>query len=230
MTMVNPTPLLLLFSALVSGTAGCTGVASEGQPAPRSRILAPSTSAEGRQVTVVNVQAPWYAFDFILPGQFKKVIPVYEQVAGLRFKAFSILDKEEKSFGGIYLWDSEQRARDWYTPTWFADIEQKRGHKPTVDYYSVVKDVTFVAPDFDYRQRESDCVTVFVHAINPVLVQQCLTPQAGLLRTYLVRETGEQEGALLLFANADNATAFLERQKVGTYDWFRTPVLLNNAR
>jgi len=230
MTTVNPTPLLLLFSALIAGLTGCTGAASEGQPATQGQILAPSNSVEGFEVTVVKVKAPWYAFDFILPSQFKKVIPVYEQVAGLRFKAFSILDKDEKTFGGIYLWDSEQRAREWYTPTWFADIEQKRGHKPTVDHYSVVKDVTFVDPNFDYQQRESDCVTVFVHAINPALGQQCLTQQPGLLRTYLVRETGEQEGALLLFANTDNATAFLERQKVDTYDWFKTPVLLNNVR
>ena len=208
-----------------SNTPGGSQRAEQGQTASS---IAPVT--DRGEVTIVTVKAPWYAFDFLLSGQFRKAIPVYQRVAGLQFKAFSSITTEDgKFFGGIYRWDSEKQARNWYTPTWFANVERKRGHKPTVDYYPVVTDTAFVAPTFDYS-KESDGVTVFVHAISPALSQQCLTQQPGLLRTYLVRQKDDKEGAMLLFAAAEMATAFLRNQQVSHYDWFRTPVLLSNGR
>jgi hypothetical protein len=180
---------------------------------------------------IVDVPAPWYAFDFVLPGQFKKVLPTYQRLNGLRFKAFSIHPTQtQKLFGGIYLWDSEAQARRWFTPAWVAEVARKRGHQPSVRYYPLVSDQHFVTPEFDYRAGESESVTVFVHGLSPALRAACLTAQPGLLRSYLVREKGEKEGALLLFAAADQATAFLQRQQEPAHDWFKTPVLLNNAR
>ncbi|MBD2766390.1 hypothetical protein IC235_00620 [Hymenobacter sp. BT664] len=223
------TPQLIL-AVLVLGTAILTSSAAGATPNPQS------TPAEAgpvltRTVTVVKSKAPWYAFNFLLVREFNKVVPVYQQVNGLEFKAFhSIATKEGKFFGGIYLWASEAQARTWYSPTWFADVERKRGRRPTVDYYALVDEARFVGPTFDYRAAESSCVTVFAHALTPAQRPQCLLPQAGLLRTYVVRETNGQEGALLLFATADKAASFLKKQQVQGYEWFTTPVLLNNAR
>ncbi|HEX8658386.1 MAG TPA: hypothetical protein VF690_12660 [Hymenobacter sp.] len=230
MTVTCSSVILLLVSALVPLAAVWVGAAGAqaGEPA---RVGAPVSPATGRVVVTVDVPAPWYAFDFVLPGQFKKVLPTYQRLDGLRFKAFSIHPTQaQKLFGGIYLWDSEAQARQWFTPAWVAEVARKRGHQPSVRYYPLVSDQLFVAAEFDYRAGESESVTVFVHGVSPALRAACLAAQPGLLRSYLVRENGEKEGALLLFAAAHQATAFLKRQQGPAHDWFKTPVLLNNAR
>ncbi|MFZ5779779.1 MAG: monooxygenase [Pseudomonadota bacterium] len=37
--------------------------------------------------------------------------------------------------GGVYLWESEQAARAWYTPDWERRMEAAFGAKPTVTFY-----------------------------------------------------------------------------------------------
>lgn len=218
-----------LFALLMLTTAVPT---LSSTPVPRSEAaLDRRAAANGHTVAIVKVPAPWYAFDFLLAREFTKVLPLYEKADGLRFKAFSSIEtKNGKCFGGIYLWNSETQARRWYSPTWFADVEQKRGHRPEVLYYAVAEEVSFVAQPFDYHRGEGDCVTVFVHALTPMQRRSCLARQAGLLRTYVVREARDREGALLLFAAAGQATAFLAQQRATAYDWFNTPVLLNNVK
>ena len=41
----------------------------------------------------------------------------------------------EAGGGGVYLWDSEQAARAWYTPEWEARMEAAFGARPRVTYY-----------------------------------------------------------------------------------------------
>ena len=155
---------------------------------------------------------------------FRDARPTYQALDGLRFKAFSSIDKPNGTyFGGIYLWTSEQQARHWFSPAWFADVGKKRHTKPLVEYLPVVRMATFVPATFDYRQHESDCVTVFVHDPNPDGTKACQTAHTGLLRTYLVEEVAHRQGALLLFTSATAANAFLTQ-----HDWFKTPVLLSN--
>ncbi len=201
------------------------------QQTPQSNDQPVAIPIAGHTVAIVKVKAPWYGFDFLLAREFHKVIPTYQKINGLRFKAFSSTEtKEGKFFGGIYLWDSERVARDWYTPNWFADVEQKRGQKPTVTYFPVLHEATFVSPDFDYRQQEDDCITVFAHAINLAGVQQCFTKQPGLLRVYLVGEPRQQQGAILLFASVKEAQRFVNQQPAVRFEWFKTSVLLNNVK
>lgn len=223
---------MVLLSVLVAPAAARLATADEAKQAAPSQVI-PVTApvSDDLAVTVVRVKAPWYAVDFLLFSQFRKAVPTYRQVAGLRFKAFaSTTTKDGNYFGGIYLWDSAKQARNWYTPDWFAEVERKRGHKPTVDYYAVVNDTAFVEPAYDYRQGEGDCVTVFVHAVSPALGRECQAAQPGLLRTYVVREHSGEERAFLLFTSAVNAMAFLRSRQISKYEWFKTPVLLNNVK
>ncbi|MBO0935778.1 hypothetical protein J2I47_04380 [Fibrella sp. HMF5335] len=203
------------------------------QPSCASYVPVPPTQNEarlvGQVVTIVRVKAPWYAFDFLLRRGFREALPTYQSVNGLRFKAFSSIDRPDGTFfGGIYWWDTERQARQWYSPAWFADVERKRKARPTVDYLPVVRVATFVAPSFNYRQHEGDCVTVFVHELNGEQIKACLSAQNGLLRTYLVGESGQQQGGLLLFASAESARSFVAKQHLSRYDWYKTPALLNN--
>ncbi len=207
------------------------GLHSATLAATHSQAVVPPVSAETRVVTVVKSKAPWYAFDFLLAREFRKVVPKYQRVDGLLFKAFSsIITPQGKLFGGIYLWAAEAPARAWYTPTWFADVERRRGHRPEVSYYPLVQEASFVAPDFDYRAQGAPSVTVFAHGIGPAQGPAWLAaPAPGLLRAYLVDEGGGKQGALLLFAAAGPATQFVRGQHLSAFEWFKTPVLLRNA-
>ena len=216
--------LLALSTANLAHPASAT--ARHPQPVPSRALPAPT-----RTLTIVKSKAPWYAANFLLVREFRKLVPVYQQIDGLEFKAFSsIVTPAGKFFGGIYCWTSEAQARAWYSPTWFADVERKRGHRPSVEYYALVDEVIFAGDAPAPGRGERRCVTVFAHALTPAQRPQCLRPQPGLLRTYLVREPQGQEGTLLLFATAGSAANFL-KQSAGscTYEWFMTPVLVDNA-
>ncbi|MBC7572689.1 MAG: hypothetical protein H7319_23605 [Spirosoma sp.] len=213
--------LLLTATALFATTQHPTDLATQS--------IANTDSVIGRVVTIVKSKAPWYAADFLVDRAFRKAIPTYKKLDGLRFKAFSSIKTSSGKFvGGIYLWDSDAQARRWFTPDWFADIERKRGHKPTVDYFPLINAQSFVASDSDYRK--SGGVTIFIHGIDSALTQQCLTKQPGLLRTYIVAEANQQSGTLLLFSTVGYANTFLAEHPGRQSDWFETSVLLDNTQ
>ncbi|MBO0931494.1 hypothetical protein [Fibrella aquatilis] len=210
--------------------AGTVLLATTHQPhAPAAATPPDAVKTTGQVITIVRVKAPWYAFDFLLRRGFRQALPTYQSLDGLRFKAFSSIDRPDGTFfGGIYWWDSERQARQWFSPAWFADVERKRNVKPTVDYFPVVQTATFVTPSFNYRQHETDCVTVFAHNLSEKQRQHALSAQDGLWQTYLVGESGGQQGGFFLFASADTARSFIAKQHLTHYDWYKTPVLLNN--
>lgn len=232
MMIHQPATLLLAFGTFSPLAVQTAGPAHNVAHAAPEHTAATSSKADSSEVAIVSVKAPWYAFNFLLSTGFKKALPTYQQVPGLRFKAFSSsVTPDGKVFGGIYWWDSETQARNWYTPQWAAEVMRNRGHQPKVAYYPVVQEAVFVGPEFDYRQYEKHCIILFVHALSPELRRQCLAAQPGLLRACVVREprAANQQGALLLFASARQAKSFLRQQPAATYDWFWTPVLLSNA-
>lgn len=218
------TAILLLTTGLLTDT---------GQPSPATYLVGKPPHTQpmaGRFVTIVKSKAPWYAFNFLLARAFRKAVPVYQRIDGLLFKAFSHSRSDKgKYFGGIYLWQSEADARQWYTPNWFAEVERKRGQKPTVAFFPLVNDLLFVPENFDYRRHETTCVTLYLHALTPVYIQQCVNRQPGLLRTFVIAEDGLQ-GAILLFSSARDANAFLKRSGFKLYERFSTPTLLNNVQ
>ena len=53
---------------------------------------------------------------------------------GLHRKYFMI--SEDASTGAsVYLWDSKQRAEEFFTEDWKLRIQGKYGHRPTVTYF-----------------------------------------------------------------------------------------------
>ncbi|GBF50344.1 hypothetical protein LPTSP4_18690 [Leptospira ryugenii] len=104
--------LLILF-------LGLSPIFADGMP---GNTLDPKTAV----LTWTRVNRPWYAVSFLIKSKMKDSIPEYKAIPGLALKSYSI-ETEQSSFGGIYIWKSEQAARDWFNPNWFARVKEKYG-------------------------------------------------------------------------------------------------------
>lgn len=76
-------------------------------------------------VTIVRVSAPWYAPRGTIVGRMKDAVPLYESLAGLDFKYFTIA--EGKKVGGIYLWENGEAADAFYNEDWHKRIRETYG-------------------------------------------------------------------------------------------------------
>ena len=184
-----------------------------------------------KTVTIVKSKAPWYAFDFLLPKKFREVNPIYEKVNGLEFKAYSInRNREGKNFGGIYLWEEEAKAKNWYTPQWFEDVKKKRGVTPTVEYFSVKSEFSSLPITTNYANFNTKSIAVFIHGLTQNQASSLYAQQTTFFRAYWLLETSEQNGLILFFESKIKAKSFIESNKINNFDWFKIPVMLNNAK
>ncbi len=58
--------------------------------------------------------------------------PLYAGMPGLKRKYFL---NGEAGGGGIYLWESREKAEAWYNEDWANKIEARFGARPTLTYY-----------------------------------------------------------------------------------------------
>ncbi len=77
-------------------------------------------------ITMTRLPVPWYAPKFLVKNKMKDSIPEYSQIPGLLRKYYSIEAKTGK-FGGIYLWENQKAARDWFNLEWFSRVNKKYG-------------------------------------------------------------------------------------------------------
>lgn len=184
-----------------------------------------------KTVSIVKSKAPWYAFDFLLNKKFREVNPIYEKVNGLEFKAYSInRNTKGKNFGGIYLWEDFDKAKNWYTPQWFDDVKKKRGHTPTVEYFVVKSEFSALPSTTNYINFNTKSIAVFIHGLMQNQANNLYTQQTSFFRAYWLLETSEQNGLILFFESKIKAKSFLKSNKINNYDWFKIPVMLNNAK
>jgi heme-degrading monooxygenase HmoA len=184
-----------------------------------------------KTVTIVKSKAPWYAFDFLLPKKFREVNPIYEKVKGLEFKAYSInKNNEGKNFGGIYLWDNESAAKNWFTPQWFDEVKKKRGNTPTVAYFTVISEFSALPKTTNYANFHTKSIAVFIHALTKDKASNLFAQKTSFFRAYWLAEQKEENGLILFFDSKVNAKSFIESNKIGNFDWFKIPVMLNNAK
>ncbi|HEU4496288.1 MAG TPA: hypothetical protein VFR70_04485 [Flavobacterium sp.] len=184
---------------------------------------------EVKTVTVVKSKAPWYAFDFLIIKGFRKVNPVYQKVDGLEFKAYSINHNESgKNFGGIYLWQNVQKAKSWYTPQWFEEVKKKRGVIPQVEYYDVISDISHLPENKNYEGMNTKSIAVFIHRLDKDTAKGLFLKQGFFFRGYLLNETDDKNGLILFFNSKAEAKSFIKLNKIAEFEWFKTPVMLNN--
>ena len=184
-----------------------------------------------KTVTIVKSKAPWYAFDYLLPKKFREVNPIYEKVNGLEFKAYSInRNTEGKNFGGIYLWGEEAKAKKWFTPQWFEDVKKKRGVTPTVEYFSVKSEFSSLPITTTYTNFNTKSIAVFIHGLTQNQASNLYAHQTTFFRAYWLLETSEKSGLILFFESKIKAKSFIKSYKINNFDWFKIPVMLNNAK
>lgn len=99
-------------------------------------VAAPPADAAAPVITVVKVQRPWYAPDWLIVRKMREAIPTYRSIPGLRFKAFTLADADG-DFGGIYLWRNAAAAQAWFTPAWHARVREQRGVDAQVRFFAV---------------------------------------------------------------------------------------------
>ncbi len=66
----------------------------------------------------------------------EKAAPMFEGMAGLRSKAF-MWDEETSTVTNVYVWESEQAARAFFTPDVVAQVTELYGAEPRVTFTEV---------------------------------------------------------------------------------------------
>jgi hypothetical protein len=112
--------------------AASLGAHAQAQPPTGAGYAAGSAVA-----VIVKVPKPWYAPRFVVVSKMRDTIPQYQALPGLAFKAFSFA-QADGHFGGIYLWKDLASAQAWFSPAWFARVEQERGVAADVRFFEVL--------------------------------------------------------------------------------------------
>lgn len=117
--MVYYKEIYMKFTGLLVGIFLTFSLSSQSKPSLDPLI-------QNEVVTWTRVNRPMLAFSFLIKSKMKDSIPEYEAISGLKSKAYSI-ETDGKLFGGIYLWDSETAAKNWFNASWFQRVKEKYG-------------------------------------------------------------------------------------------------------
>jgi heme-degrading monooxygenase HmoA len=198
-------------------------------------------------VSVVRVSTPWYAPRALVLSKMRDTIPLYAQLPGLAFKAFSI-ERTSKDFGGLYHWRDADAAKAWYNADWFERVRRERGVDGRVAMYDAPLSVDNV-PGGLKGADPSTGVATLVLMRTPAGVRreqieaefQKAAPSfrtvPGLLRKhFIVSNDNTSFGGLYLWRDEASAQAWFNdawhervRKSYGqeaAIDWFDTPILL----
>jgi hypothetical protein len=188
------------------------------------------SKASAKIVTIVKVKSPWYAANFLIINQFKKLNPLYENVAGLLFKAYTINYNEKgKNFGGIYLWQDESKVRSWYSPHWFAEVKRKRGSEPIVEYYNAIADTSYLSATTRYAAFGKRSFVVLLKNLSADKIANYYKEQDGLFRVYhILIEKENHQGLIMFFYTKHQAIKFLNDNGEANFELFKAPVMVKH--
>jgi heme-degrading monooxygenase HmoA len=102
--------------------------------ASMTSVAQPSAPPPSPVVAVVRVPTPWYAPRALVVSKMRDTVPLYSQLPGLAFKAFSI-ERASNAFGGLYYWRDGASAQGWFNAAWFERVKQERGVDACVSIY-----------------------------------------------------------------------------------------------
>ena len=166
-------------------------------------IAQTGAAADAPVVTIVRVPKPWYAPRFLVASKMRDSIPEYDKLPGLNFKIYTIAQADGR-YGGIYLWRDRSSAAAWFTPAWFARVEQERGAPGEVRFFSVLRVIDHT-PGGTPIQARSEAVATLVTvsatgdaAARAAQLRATLAADVGgLLREYTVIADGNVGSVLL---------------------------------
>ena len=196
---------------------------------------APAYGDDTRVVSIVRVEAPWWAPAFLIRNRFAASIPRYEQVSGLLRKFFIL--SEDRRLGGIYLWENRAAADAFYDEAWHADIVDRYGEPADLLIFESPTQLIAEAGRAAGGASETgrDYVALLVRSGDPAgrgphevgATREASVP--GLLYRY-----AGAYAQVYLFANERHAEAFVaarSRPSAGSLriERFDAPVVLHNA-
>jgi hypothetical protein len=171
----------------------------------------------GKYITITKIPKPWIASRKLVVKKFMESIPEYAKVNGLLTKYFALTEKHTH-FGGIYLWQNEAAARNWFNLKWFERVREKYKSPGEVSYYSVT------------GIRNLQTITETQGKYCSVLSlgkAELAYPAKGLLRIIYITDEKGIHGHISLWASEKEARDYFLTD-LAADEFFDTPVLLNN--
>jgi hypothetical protein len=217
-----PTPFAKLAGAVMLATTTLAPASAEAQAASSSPPV----------VAIVEIQAPWYAPDFVIRHKMRETIPEYAALPGLLFKYFSIAQGDK--FGGIYLWRDAASAHAWFSPAWFDTVLRTRGAPAHVRFFEVLQAADFTSGGVGRDAHSHDAATLLITSATDGTLPTA-SSQAGLLRRYSVRSEDGKLAWIDLWSSKAAAQAFFNpselarlQQTMGAMqiEYFKIPIVL----
>jgi heme-degrading monooxygenase HmoA len=91
------------------------------------------TNQDGHVISLVTLPIPTGLPREKLISEFNAAIPVYQRVPGLLRKYFVITT--DGQFGGIYLWDKQSNAEQWFNAAWHQRAQSTYGKAATLEWF-----------------------------------------------------------------------------------------------
>ena len=83
---------------------------------------------------IVNFPAPDGASVDSMKDAFSLTAPLYKGLPGL-VRKYYLFDPESGTGGGVYLWESREKAEAFYDEVWRNRIKEKYGAAPVISFY-----------------------------------------------------------------------------------------------
>jgi hypothetical protein len=126
-------------------------------------LQAQALSKDSQVITMTRLPVPWYAPKFLVKSKMVDSIPEYAAIQGLKQKIYSI-EETTNLFGGIYLWENQKSANDWFSPEWFTRVNKKYGGDNKV---SILKAIFIYNKEIiEAVDRNEHWTNVSIYSIN----------------------------------------------------------------
>lgn len=178
-------------------------------------------SSRVNTLVITKVSKPWYASREMVVGRMRASIPEYQAIKGLKQK-FYAFSENYQTLGGIYLWQSNQAAKNWFNQSWFKKVKEKYGKEGVVDFYRIQSVENIALAD----KNEGG----FWAVLSLKMADSSVNKQAeGLLKVVHIYTAKDEKACLSLWQSKALAQKYFTNKRVeNTY--FDTPILLDNSQ
>lgn len=213
--------LLTMTAILSSNLVAANGQNSEQETKTTTNEIVVLDSTSITTLAITKVKKPWYAWRGLIIEKMEESIPEYRLVKGLQQKFYSFTE-DHKLFGGIYFWQNEGYAKNWFNQAWYDKIEKKYGRKGIVDFYKVQKINSFT----DDISQSNKCWSVLTYSNSPLSVD---ISTIGILKELHLTNSANEKCYLTIWKDKQSADDFFKDKNFKS-DFFDSPVFINNSK
>jgi|694.fasta_scaffold64756_1 hypothetical protein len=214
--------ILKMATMLSFGLTSCNAKSPETETKLTKLTTTVSESSTTQILTITKVKKPWYAWRSLVVGKMEKTIPEYQAIKGLNQKFYSFTENHKK-FGGLYFWETQQDADNWFNQAWFERTEKKYGEKGIVEYYKV-QNVKTIATG---NSNEKDLYATITHLKEATFSVDVSAD--GLLKILTLADDKNQTCYLTLWQNQKKALNYFATKNL-TNEFFDVPFFIVNKK